>query len=191
MQHVRIVGQGNSQSGSAVRWNSITEVCLLGASTAGGALRAAAPNAAALSYTLDGNYPNPFHPTTEIRFTVPQAQRVTLVVYDLLGRAVACLLGGPLEAGQQRVCFDAWGQRDVPLPPPGGHVRANAADGSKRAVGMSGCGALKSRAGGGRLALSPPYVFPLPVPCRASAAFRSHPGRPRGRLLLHHGRFHL
>ena len=109
VQHVRIVGQGNSQSGSARRWNSVTEVRLLGASAAGGALRVAAPNAAALSYTLDGNYPNPFNPSTEIRFTLPQAQRVTLVVYDLLGRVVARLLDGPLEAGQQRVRFNASG----------------------------------------------------------------------------------
>ena len=108
VQHVRIVGHGNSQRGNAGRWNSITEIRLIGASAAVGAARGAVPGgAAALSYALDGNYPNPFNPTTEIRFTLPQAQRVTLVVYDLLGREVARLLDGPVEAGRQRVRFDA------------------------------------------------------------------------------------
>jgi len=58
---------------------------------------------------LLGNYPNPFNPTTEVRFELPAATHVTLVVYDALGRKVARLLDQPLEAGRHQVRFDASG----------------------------------------------------------------------------------
>ena len=46
------------------------------------------------------NAPNPFSGRTEIRFTLPQAEDVTLEVYDLLGRRVALLADGtPMPAG--------------------------------------------------------------------------------------------
>jgi hypothetical protein len=44
---------------------------------------------------------------TEIVFDVPQAGKVTLAVYDLLGREVRVLVDGPLTAGKHRVGFDA------------------------------------------------------------------------------------
>ena len=43
------------------------------------------------------NYPNPFNPVTTIRFDLPQASRVSLTIYDLLGREVARLGEGHME----------------------------------------------------------------------------------------------
>lgn len=42
-------------------------------------------------YTLSQNYPNPFNPVTTIKFAIPKAAKVTLKVYDILGREVDVL----------------------------------------------------------------------------------------------------
>ncbi len=51
-------------------------------------------------------YPNPFVERTEIAFSLEESAKVQLVVYDVRGRAVATLVDGTLEAGQQSVTFD-------------------------------------------------------------------------------------
>ncbi len=55
---------------------------------------------------LTGNYPNPFNPETTIRYALPQAGKVRLVVYDLLGQEVAILVDGSRPAGHHTVRFD-------------------------------------------------------------------------------------
>ena len=49
------------------------------------------------------NFPNPFSSTTTIRFDLPSATKVSLKVYDLLGREIASLAQGYLEAGYHQV----------------------------------------------------------------------------------------
>jgi len=60
-------------------------------------------------FSLSQNYPNPFNPTTNIRFAVPNLQKVQLVVYDMLGREVKTLYNGIAPAGIITVEFDATG----------------------------------------------------------------------------------
>jgi hypothetical protein len=52
------------------------------------------------------NYPNPFNPSTTIRFTLGEAANVNLTVYDVNGREVANLVNGYRQAGAQAVTFD-------------------------------------------------------------------------------------
>jgi hypothetical protein len=59
--------------------------------------------------TLEQNYPNPCNPATGIRFQVSELSRVSLKVYDLLGREVATLVDGERPQGVYRVQFEASG----------------------------------------------------------------------------------
>jgi hypothetical protein len=58
-------------------------------------------------YSLSQNYPNPFNPSTSIKFSLPQAENVKLVVFDLLGREVATLVNEYKTSGIYEVNFDA------------------------------------------------------------------------------------
>ena len=57
--------------------------------------------------TLSANYPNPFNPETTIRYALPQAGQVRLVVYDLLGHEVEILVDQSKPAGDHTVRFGA------------------------------------------------------------------------------------
>ncbi|MEM6784279.1 MAG: M43 family zinc metalloprotease [Bacteroidota bacterium] len=61
------------------------------------------------AFALDGNYPNPFRPTTTIRFTLAEAAPTTLVVYDAAGSEITRLVDEPLSPGEHAVPFDASG----------------------------------------------------------------------------------
>jgi photosystem II stability/assembly factor-like uncharacterized protein len=60
-------------------------------------------------YLLEQNYPNPFNPTTVVRYQVPVAGTVRLVVYDILGREVSVLVNERKAPGSYSVRFDATG----------------------------------------------------------------------------------
>jgi hypothetical protein len=63
---------------------------------------------AASSLTLLQNFPNPFNPSTNITFNLPESGAVTLTVYNELGVEVARLHdGAQLEAGWHTASFDA------------------------------------------------------------------------------------
>jgi hypothetical protein len=51
------------------------------------------------SWSLLQNYPNPFNPTTQIQYVLPQASRVEITVYSLLGRQITLLESGVKMAG--------------------------------------------------------------------------------------------
>ncbi|MCF7903127.1 MAG: T9SS type A sorting domain-containing protein, partial [Candidatus Marinimicrobia bacterium] len=51
------------------------------------------------SYALHPAYPNPFNPVTTIRYDLPEASQVQLVIYDIQGREVTRLINATREAG--------------------------------------------------------------------------------------------
>jgi uncharacterized delta-60 repeat protein len=67
------------------------------------------------AFALEQNFPNPFNPTTEIRFSVPSRSAVTLRVYDLLGREVGRVFDGVIDAGSRTVRWNGVAADGVPL----------------------------------------------------------------------------
>ncbi len=60
-------------------------------------------------FELVGNYPNPFNPSTTIKFNLPFEGTITLSVYDMLGRSVSSKEIGELKAGFNSFIYDASG----------------------------------------------------------------------------------
>lgn len=59
------------------------------------------------AYALHPNYPNPFNPVTNIRYSIPNESRVNIAIYNMLGQQVAELLNETRQAGNYEVQFDA------------------------------------------------------------------------------------
>jgi hypothetical protein len=57
-------------------------------------------------YKLKQNYPNPFNPTTTIEFSIPNSGNVSLKIYNILGKEVATIYDGFLNAGSYSEQFD-------------------------------------------------------------------------------------
>ncbi len=62
-----------------------------------------------LTYSLSQSYPNPFNPSATISFSIPKPGYVKLSVYNILGKEVASLVDGYVNAGEQQVSFNAAG----------------------------------------------------------------------------------
>ena len=59
------------------------------------------------SYVLEQNYPNPFNPYTTIKYGLPKDSKITIEVFDVLGRRVAVLVDQYQTAGLYEVVFHA------------------------------------------------------------------------------------
>lgn len=70
--------------------------------------RDSGPRNRASKFSL-GNYPNPFNPSTEIRFELPESAVVSLAVFDLRGQLLSQPIDGSLEAGRHAIQFDGNG----------------------------------------------------------------------------------
>jgi hypothetical protein len=62
-------------------------------------------------FNLSQNFPNPFNPTTQIKFDLPKAATVELSVYDILGREVRRLVNERYNAGSYTVTWDGRNNR--------------------------------------------------------------------------------
>ena len=72
--------------------------------TLGNEVEISTPN----NFTLSQNYPNPFNPSTKIDYSIPFESKVSLQVFDMLGREVANIMTNDLQkAGYYTVEFNA------------------------------------------------------------------------------------
>ena len=60
----------------------------------------------AAAFALKPNRPNPFNPTTQLAYEVPQAAHITLAVYNLLGQEVVRLVEGMQQPGRYVVSWN-------------------------------------------------------------------------------------
>lgn len=59
------------------------------------------------AFKLYNNYPNPFNPTTKLKFDIAKETFTKITVYDLIGREVAVLVNQDLKPGKYEISFDA------------------------------------------------------------------------------------
>ena len=64
-------------------------------------------NNSPLKFELYQNFPNPFNPSTQIEFSLPEGSKVSLNVYNLIGQQIADLVDESLGAGLHKVTFNA------------------------------------------------------------------------------------
>ncbi|MFH1214672.1 MAG: FlgD immunoglobulin-like domain containing protein, partial [Candidatus Neomarinimicrobiota bacterium] len=58
-------------------------------------------------FALEQNFPNPFNPTTEIRFAIPEKSDVQLSIYNLLGQSVRKVTYNDLNVGNYSFVWDS------------------------------------------------------------------------------------
>jgi hypothetical protein len=100
--------------GSGTTLNDMTQ-----AAPADGGMTAARVTKAPQStqqYSLLENYPNPFNPTTTIRYRLPEESYVRLSVFNTLGQLVTVLVDATLPAGMHSVTWNTSGDQGVLLP---------------------------------------------------------------------------
>jgi len=90
-----VAGQQPLMQSVGVAMSPPTGVSMAGARAAGG------------GFVLYGNYPNPFNPSTTIRYSLPARMNVSVSIYTILGQQVAELVRGVQEAGLHEERFDA------------------------------------------------------------------------------------
>ena len=69
------------------------------------------------TFQLTPNFPNPFNPSTSIRFGLPKTSRVTVKIYNLLGKTIATLVDGvEMEAGFHTTIWEGRNRNDTAVP---------------------------------------------------------------------------
>ena len=59
------------------------------------------------SFSLEQNFPNPFNPSTKIRFSLPHSANIKLEVFNILGEKISDLIDAEMDAGNHEIEFSA------------------------------------------------------------------------------------
>jgi hypothetical protein len=82
-------------------------------------------------FALEKNFPNPFNPTSTISFHISKHARVTVRIYDILGRLLITLLDGNIPSGFHSLIWDASAQSS------GTYICVAQANGLSRAINLT------------------------------------------------------
>jgi hypothetical protein len=120
LTNISLAGQGNSNIATdylymdgdilenTMYWYKLVDVDFNGQKTEHGPVQVTIQlNSNLYDFELYPNYPNPFNPTTTIRFSLPEANRVSLRIYNSMGQLVRTLLSENRDAGYHWVVWDA------------------------------------------------------------------------------------
>ena len=66
-------------------------------------------------FALHQNYPNPFNPITTLRYDLPEDAKVSIMIYDLMGREVKSLVNVQQNAGFKSILWDATNDLGQPV----------------------------------------------------------------------------
>jgi hypothetical protein len=69
----------------------------------------------AVTFSLEQNFPNPFNPSTQVRYSIPVDALVTVKVYSSLGQEVGLLVNGVQQAGTYTVSWDGKDSQQMPV----------------------------------------------------------------------------
>ncbi|HMA62987.1 MAG TPA: discoidin domain-containing protein [bacterium] len=89
-------------------WTSVAELNLFKASDST-ATRLDRTQPVATDFKLYNNYPNPFNPSTNLHFYLPNSRNVIISVYNIKGQLVRKLIDNNLSAGDHKIKFNAEG----------------------------------------------------------------------------------
>ena len=67
-------------------------------------------------FNLFENYPNPFNPSTTIRYNLPFESRVSIIIFDINGRQVRKLVNDITESGHHSVVWDGTNDNGLSVP---------------------------------------------------------------------------
>ena len=68
------------------------------------------------AFALEPNHPNPFNPSTMIKYSLPEASSVSLVIYDLLGSEIFSWINNREEPGYKQVTWNGKDQKGNAMP---------------------------------------------------------------------------
>ena len=66
-------------------------------------------------FALEQNFPNPFNPSTTIRYELPEEAMVNITIYDMIGRQVKTLINGSQTAGYKSTQWNATNDTGSPV----------------------------------------------------------------------------
>ena len=69
----------------------------------------------AQKFEVYGNYPNPFNPTTQIRYDLPENSYVSITIYDLMGKRVKSLVKSKQDPGYRSIHWNATNDLGQPV----------------------------------------------------------------------------